>query len=91
MLELIVLAGSGVAVLAGYIKTRRFVRGRLRYVDKVQKGAAPVVVGTVAAMAAAPVAWALPFVGAGAAIAFGAAVGLGTRAGARDIRTHDAA
>jgi hypothetical protein len=55
-------------------------------VDDVQKGTAPVVAGTVATLAAAPVVALLPFVGAGAAVGFGLAVGLGTRAGAHDIR-----
>jgi hypothetical protein len=86
MIELLIFAGSGVAILGSYIKTRSFVRKRLRYVDDVQRNRAPVVAGTVAALAAAPVVWALPVVGAGAAVAFGVAVGMGTRAGARDIR-----
>lgn len=89
MFELIALAGSGAAAFFGYVKTRRFVRGRLRYVDNVQKPVAPVVVGTVAAVAAAPVAWVLPLIGAGAAVVFGVGVGLGTRAGARDIRSGE--
>lgn len=90
MIELIALAGSGAAAFFGYVKTRGFVRGRLRYVDKVQKPVAPVVAGTVAAVAAAPVVWALPIIGTGAAVVFGVAVGLGTRAGARDVRAGQA-
>jgi hypothetical protein len=86
MIETIALVGSGIAILASYVKTRQFVRRRLRYVDDVQKGTAPVVAGTVATLAAAPVVALLPFVGAGAAVGFGLAVGLGTRAGAHDIR-----
>jgi hypothetical protein len=86
MIETLVLIGSGAAIVTGYLKARTFVRRRLRYVDDVQKSAAPVVVGTVATLAAAPVVWMLPIVGAGAAVGFGVAVGLGTRAGARDIR-----
>lgn len=87
MFELIALALSGAGAFFGYVKSRQFVRGRLRYVDNVQKPVAPVVAGTVAAVAAAPVVWALPIVGTGAALAFGIAVGLGTRAGVRDIQT----
>lgn len=86
MIETLMLIGSGAAIVGGYLKSRQFVRRRLRYVDDVQKGTAPVVAGTVATLAAAPVAWLLPVVGAGAAVGFGVAVGLGTRAGARDIR-----
>lgn len=89
MIELIALAGSGAAAFFGYVNMRRFVRGRLRYVDNVQKPVAPVVAGTVAAVAATPVVWALPIIGTGAAIVFGIAVGLGTRAGVRDIRSGD--
>ncbi len=86
MLEMIALIGTGAAVVGGYIKTRSFVRRRLRYVDDVQRGIAPVLVGAVATAVAAPVVALLPFVGGPAAVAFGVAVGLGTRAGARDIR-----
>lgn len=86
MLETIAFIATGAVMVGGYFKTRGFVRRRLRYVDDVQKGSAPVVAGTVATLAAAPVVWLLPFVGAPAAVAFGLAVGMGTRAGARDIR-----
>jgi hypothetical protein len=71
---------------AGYVGTRRFVKRRLRFVDEVQKPTAAVVAGTVAVLVAAPVVALLPFVGAGTALLFGAAVGAGTRAGARAIR-----
>jgi hypothetical protein len=90
LIEMAALVGSGAAVLFSYFKTRSFVRRRLRYVDDVQKGSAPVVAGTVATLAAAPVVWLLPVVGAPAAVAFGVAVGMGTRAGARDIRNGTA-
>lgn len=89
MIELIALGLSGAAAFFGYVKTRRFVRGRLRYVDNVQKPVTPVVAGTVAAVAAAPVVWVLPILGTGAAVVFGVGVGLGTRAGARDIRSGE--
>jgi hypothetical protein len=86
MLELIGLAATVVAGGFGYIGSRDFVTRRLRYVDHVQRPSAPLVAGTVAALAAAPLTWVLPLVGAGTAIIFGAAVGAGTRAGARRIR-----
>lgn len=85
MFELIGLIAVGVAAGAGYIKSRRFVSSRLRYVDAARKPSAPVIAGFAAVAVAAPVVTVLPLVGAGAAVIFGTAVGLGTRAGAKDI------
>jgi hypothetical protein len=80
-----------VGALMGYGTARRFVRDRLRYVDGAHKPSIPVVVGIAAVLLAMPVvnliSW-LPLVhlGGGAAIALGASVGLGVRAGSKDIR-----
>lgn len=76
---------AGGAAVGGYIQSRRFVRRRLRYVDGIKGAKAPVVAGAVATAVAAPVVALLPLVGAGTALLFGGAVGLGTRRGARDI------
>lgn len=81
----VAIAVSGGATVFGYIKSRDFVSRRLRYVDAARSPAAPWVAGTVASLAAAPVVWLLPIVGAGTALLFGAAVGVGTRAGARRL------
>ncbi len=86
MIEIIVIAAAGAASIFGYIKARRFVRERLRYVDGVHSRGAPVIAGVVAALLAAPVVWLLPFVGGGSALVFGLAVAGGVRAGARDHR-----
>lgn len=86
MFELFGLLIAGAAAATGYIKTRDFVRRRLRFVDAVQRGSAPILAGGVAAVAAAPVVWVLPLVGAGTALLFGISVGAGVRAGSRDIR-----
>lgn len=86
MIELILLGLAGAGVLAGYVKTRHFVRDRLRFVDAVHRRSAPFVAGGVAALVAAPVAWVLPVIGGGSALLFGAAVGWGVRQGRRDIR-----
>lgn len=86
MFELLMLAAAGVATLAGYRKARQFVRGRLRFVDAVQKPAAPVLAGVAGALAAGPVVWLLPVLGGGAAIIFGIGVGLGVAHGARDVK-----
>lgn len=85
MFELIGLAAAGVASGWGYLSSRKFVRDRLRYVDAVRKPTAPVVAGTVAALAAAPVVWLLPIVGAGTAVVFGVGVGAGVAHGSRDV------
>ncbi|HLB35338.1 MAG TPA: hypothetical protein VJL31_02075 [Gemmatimonadales bacterium] len=86
MLELIMLAAGGVGVVAGYVKSRQFVRQRLRFVDAAHKGSAPVVVGIAAAVVATPVVWLLPVLGAGTAVVFGAGVGLGVLHGSRDVK-----
>lgn len=86
MLELILLVAAGGATLAGYVKSRQFVRQKLRFVNAVQRPVAPVVAGAVAALAAGPIVWLLPLVGAGTAVVFGVGVGLGVAHGARDVR-----
>lgn len=83
MLELIIIAVVGVG---GYVKTRQFVRQRLRFVDAAHKPPAPIVAGAVAALAAAPVVWLLPVVGPATALFFGAGVGLGVLQGSRDVK-----
>jgi hypothetical protein len=85
MFELIGLLVGGAAAVGGYVKSKGFVVKRLRYVDQIQKGAAPWIVGGVATAATLPLA-ALPLIGAGTAIAFGVAVGAGTAAGARALK-----
>jgi hypothetical protein len=57
----------------------------LRYGDGVQKSSIPVIAGAAAAIVAAPIVAILPIVGAPAALALGAGVGLGTRACVHDI------
>lgn len=80
------LAITGTATLFGYWQAKRFTSNRLRFVDGVHRAGVPVLVGLAAACLAAPVVWLLPLVGTGTAILFGAGVGLGVSAGARDIR-----
>lgn len=86
MFELIALGVTLGSVIVGYFGARRFVSQRLRFVDAVQKPGVPLVAGLGAALLAAPIVWALPLVGAGTAILFGASVGAGVRAGRRVIR-----
>ena len=81
---------SGAFALVGYLTTRNYVRGRLRYVDAVQKPLAPLIAAGVCALLAAPIVWLLPWVGTGTALLFGASVGAGVASGARDIRRGNA-
>ena len=77
------LLGLGLAVTAlvgGFAVTRSFVRRRLRYVDAVQKPAAPLIAGTVAAVALLP-ATILPAIGVGTAVALGVGVASGLASG----------
>lgn len=85
MIGLIVMLIAGAATYFGYRETRSFVRRRLRYVDAVHTFGAPLVAGTAAVLLAAPIAWALPLIGGGTALLFGAGVGAGFSAGAKDI------
>lgn len=83
---LVALVLTVAAVAAGYALSRRFVRERLRFVDAVQRGTAPWIAAAAALVVGALAALVLPFVGAGAAVSFAVAVGLGVAAGARDVR-----
>lgn len=86
MFALIGFVLATVAAFIGYIQARTFTEQRLRYVDGVHKLRAPILAGLAAALIATPVTWLLPFIGGGAAIAFGISVGSGVAAGARNIR-----
>lgn len=85
MFELVALVASGGAAAVGYLKSRDFVSHRLRFVEAIRNPAVPWVAGAAATVAAAPVVWLLPVIGGGSALLFGAAVGVGTRAGVRRI------
>ena len=74
------------AAFFGYTRARSFVRTKLRYVEAVQRTSAPWKAGLIAALVAAPIAWAVPLVTMPAALLFGTAVGLGVAAGRRDLR-----
>lgn len=86
MFELLAVAIAGASAIGGYIKSRQFVRQRLRFVDAVQRPSAPVVAGAIATLAAMPFAF-LPLIAFPTAIVFGAGVGAGVAAGARDARS----
>jgi hypothetical protein len=86
MFGLIGLIATVAAVALGFMQTRAFVRRRLAYVEVAQRGSAPIIAAIGAAVLALPVVAILPLVGVGTALCFGAAVGLGVSAGARDTR-----
>lgn len=74
------LAVTAAALVGGFIISRSFVRGRLRYVDAIQKPSAPLIAGAVAAVVVAPIA-ALPIITVGTAVAFGVGVASGVASG----------
>jgi len=74
------LAVAAAALVGGFVVTRNFVRRRLRYVDAVQKPSAPLIAGTVAAVALLP-ATLLPAVGVGTMLALGVGVASGLASG----------
>jgi hypothetical protein len=86
LFELVGLVGAVSAGTIGYLKTRDFVRTRLRYVEAVHNSSAPVKAGGAALLVAVPIVWLLPFVGAPSAIFFAASVAGGVIAGRKDIK-----
>lgn len=77
---------TGVASIAGYITTKRFVQNRLRFVDAVHKRHVPALAGVLATGIALPVVGLLPIVGVPTALLFGIAVGTGAAAGRRELK-----
>ena len=74
----------GAAALGGgFVFTRGFVRRRLRYVDAIQRPAAPWIAGAVATAVALPIT-ALPVITLGTAIAFGVGVAGGVASGRKE-------
>jgi hypothetical protein len=82
-LSLVITLG---AAWFGYGAARRFVRERLRYVEGAHTGGAAIFAGIVAGVVLTPIAWLVPLVTGGTALAFGLAVGLGTKAGGADVK-----
>jgi len=86
-LEGIIWVGvTGAASIFGYLKSRQFVRRRLRFVDAVQNPGVPLAAGGIAGLAALPLAAILPVVGAVSAVVFGVGIGAGVLHGARDVK-----
>ena len=89
MLELIGIGLAGAAGIFGYVKSRDFVRKRLRFTRLVEKPGLGIAAGVGAAVLAAPVVAILPLVGTGTALIFGAGVGTGVALGAKQAREGD--
>jgi hypothetical protein len=85
-LELIPIGIAGAAGIFGHIKSRKFVRRRLRYTSWVEKPYLGVLAGVVAAVLVAPFVGPLPLVGKATALIFGAGVGTGVSMGAREAK-----
>ena len=84
MIELIAAGALGIA---GHMKSKDWVRRRLRYTNIVEKPGLGLFAGAATAVVAAPVVAFLPFVGAGTAIAAGIGVGTGVALGAKQGRS----
>jgi len=86
-LELIPIGIAGAAGIYGHLKSRKFVRRRLRYTSWVEKPYLGILAGVTAAVVTAPIA-AIPLlpIGTSAALMFGAGVGTGVSMGAKEAR-----
>lgn len=89
MFELIGIGIAGAVSVYGHLKSRKFVRRRLRYTSVVEKPGLGIMVGVVAAILAAPLVAVLPLVGTGTALLFGAGVGTGVSMGAKEAKEGD--
>jgi hypothetical protein len=86
LIGMLVLGGTGAGLYATYIKTRNFVKQRLRFVDSAQRPSAPWVAGVGATIIASPVVAVLPLVGGLTAVAFGVTVGAAVRSGQKQVK-----
>ena len=86
-LELIPIGIAGAAGVFGHIKSRKFVRRRLRYTSWVEKPYLGIIAGVTASVIAAPLV-AIPLLplSVGTALIFGAGVGTGVSMGAKEAR-----
>lgn len=82
MIELLLAGG---AAYGGYKYTKKFVVRKLRFVPQARKKAAPWLVGAGALIIAVPLTAALPLIGGLTALAFGAGVAGGMKAGDKEL------
>jgi hypothetical protein len=86
LIGMLVFGGTGAGLYVTYVKTRSFVREKLRFVEAAQKNLAPWAAGAGATLLAAPVVAVLPVVGGLTALAFGITVGAGVRSGQKQVK-----
>ena len=79
------LGVSGAAAAYSYIKSRKFVRSRLRFVDAIQNPVIPLVAGIGTAVVASALSF-LPIITVGTGLLVGLAVGTGVLHGSRDVK-----
>ncbi len=82
---LIWLGVSGGAALYSYMKSRQFVRSKLRFVDAVQNPAVPLVAGIGTAVVASALSF-LPIITVGTGLLVGLGVGTGVLHGSKDVK-----
>jgi hypothetical protein len=86
MFEILAIVATSLITFFGYTRARDYVSSRLQYVEAVQSRKAAILAGIAAAVVASPLAMILPVIGLGTALLFGAGVGFGVAAGARQTR-----
>ncbi len=90
LIGMMVLGGTGAGLYATYVKTRSFVRERLRFVDVAQRPSAPWIAGIGAGLVALPIFGGLlaflPAVGGATALALGVTVGAAVRSGQKQVK-----
>jgi hypothetical protein len=79
------LGVSGAAAVYSYVKSRQFVRGRLRFVDAVQNPVVPLVAGIGVAIVLYPLSF-LPIITVGTGLLVGLGVGTGVLHGSKDVK-----
>ncbi len=84
-IDLIWLGVSGAAAVYSYMKSRQFVRNKLRFVDAVQNPAVPLVAGIGTAVVASALSF-LPIITVTTGLLVGLAVGTGVLHGSRDVK-----
>ena len=81
MLELIGLGVAGASGVASHLKSKDYVKRRLRFTKFVDTPGIGLFTGVATAVVAAPLVAALPIVGAGLGLMVGGAVGIGVGTG----------
>ena len=79
------LSIAGAASIGGFVTMKRFVRGRLRFVDGVHRRGVPLV-AWVAGLGVGLLAAVLPFVTPLTAVLFGIGIGTGVAAGRKELK-----